>query len=971
MEPNDDSKPRGDVPAAGSSPQEEKPSVAFPIVGIGASAGGLEALEALTRRLSRDGMAFIVIQHLAPSHESVLTDILSRCTQLKVVTIHDREQVEVNTIYVTPPGAELSLQQGELRVLQPSGKVPRHSIDALFRSMAAELGPFAIGVVLSGAGSDGTLGLRAIKERGGITFAQDPATASQSSMPQSALDAGCADFTLSPEEIGDELMRLSAHPYVARKRPPRLFATETLAKLFEQLLRRFGVDFSSYKPSTLERRIQRRMALQKLEKIEDYLKLLETSAQELNLLYSDLLIGVTGFFRDREPFEILKTTVFPRLLERRSAHLPLRIWVPGCASGEEAYSIGICLLEYLEGQRADCKIQIFGTDIDDQALMRARQGIYPPSIELDLSPERLQRFFSRLERGYQVSQQLRDMVLFAHHSLGKDPPFSRLDVVSCRNVLIYMQPHMQQRVLRSFHYGLNPDAFLLLGTSESIGDAADLFSLVDRKLKIYVKKNIPSGAVFDFTFGMRGEQTTAPAAERLPAVSAQQLADRKVLEKFGPAGLLLDEKMEVIQFRGQTGPYLGPSPGVATLNALKLIRTELLLELRSAIQRVSLEGIPVTSPPISLWGEHGVRQVLLEVMPIQEPETQRKCLLVLFSEASPPTPEQAARLKEEREHAPPRLHEVERELLITKEYLQTTIQETEAFNEELQSANEELQSANEELQSTNEELETSKEELQSTNEELATVNEELQNRMAQLGRSNDDLQNILDSTSAPMILVGMDQRIRSFSRAAAKLLNLIAGDVGRPIGYVGGSIPDLSRIEEVVSDAVNTLQTKGKRVRCSDAHSYTMLVQPYRTAEHSTLGAIIEFVRLPPGRMIGDPTEIDELVGKVLSTLPHVLMLLDEQLRVVWVNKAFFEKFQVGAEILGRSLEEIWPGRDAEPQLWAALEETITGDKPFEAVVIRHPFGIRSGRPMRFSARSLPAEGARPALRLVVMEDVD
>ncbi|MGZ4371443.1 MAG: CheR family methyltransferase, partial [Gaiellaceae bacterium] len=811
----------------------------------------------------------------------------------------------------------------------------------------------------------------------GITFAQEPSTAGQSSMPQSAIDSGCADFCLSPAEIGDELMRLGAHPYVARKRPARFFSGEMLARFFEKLRRSFGVDFSSYKLGTIERRIARRMALQKLDKVEDYLTLIDSRSDELNLLYSDLLIGVTAFFRDGEPFEALKSVVFPRLIEDRSIEVPIRFWVPGCASGEEAYSIAICLCEYLDNRHAGFKVQIFATDIDDQALARARLAQYPKSIELDVSPERLQRFFARTEKGYQVSRLIRDMVVFAHHNLGKDPPFSRLDLISCRNVLIYMQPALQRKVLRVFHYALHSDAFLLLGTSESVGEASDLFSLLDRKLKIYLKKNILSAAVFDFANGARtGRAEPHPAAppaaalEHRPTISVQKLADRKVLEKFGPPSLLLDEKMDVIQFRGELRPYLGPASGSATLNVMKLVRAELLVELRTTLQRVARDGLPHESEPVPLWDDKAGTVVKLEVLPLQEPGMQKNCFLVLFRESPSPRSSEPARehAEEEKREQEPRVQAVERELMITKDYLQNTVQELEATNEELQSSNEELQSSNEELQSTNEELETSKEELQSTNEELATVNEELQNRMGQLSVSNDDLQNVLGAISAPFVIVGMDLRVRRFSAEASKLLNLIPADVGRPIGYLGSAL-NAPQIESMVSEAINTVREREQRVRCSDGHWYTARAIPYRTSEHSIRGALIEFLRLPPARKLGEPAEIHEFVGKVLSTLPHILMVLDGQLRIVWVNKAFFAAFTVGAEILGRPLEEVWPSRISQPELWNALEDTAAGGKAFAELSVAHAFGRQRGRSMKFSAQRIPAEGDRPALTLVAIEE--
>jgi len=953
--------------------RDPMPAARFPVVGIGASAGGLEALEALTRRLSSDHMAYVVVQHLAPGHASLLTDILARGTSMTVVTVHDGTVLESNTIYVTPPDADISLIGGVLHLTHPADRVPRHSIDTFFRTLAADVGPMAIGVILSGAGTDGTLGLRAIKEQAGITFVQDPGTAIHASMPQSAIDAGCADFYLSPADIGDELMRLSAHPYVATKRPEHLFDQQVLAGLFVQLRRSFNVDFSAYKPTTIERRIERRMALHKFEKLDDYLRFIASNPDELAVLYSDLLIGVTGFFRDREPFDVLKNIVFPRLFEDRSSDLPVRIWVPGCSTGEEAYSIAICVLEYLNGRPGGTKVQIFATDIDEQALARARLAQYPQSIDLDVSPSRLQRFFSRHEKGYQVAAPVRDMILFARHNLGKDPPFSRLDLVSCRNVLIYMQPSLQRKVLRVFHYALNSDAYLLLGSSESVGEASDLFSLVDRKLKIYVKKNIASSAVFDFSLTNRTEawephtSSATTGFERRPMVSMQQLADRKVLDKFGPPGLLVDDKLEVVQFRGQMGPYLGPASGVATLSVLKLVRSDLLVELRTTLQKAASEGLFVASKPVRLRGDKEGQAVTLEVMPLQEPGAPIKCFLVLFR--TTPSPGLVEPPKADVIVGTPHVHELEHELLVTKEYLQTTVQELEASNEALQSSNEELQSSNEELQSTNEELETSREELQSTNEELATVNEELQNRMAQLLISNDDLQNVLVNAGETFVIVGMDLRIRRFSAAAERLLTLIPGDVGRPISYLGTAL-NAPGIESLVSETINTGRERAQRVRCCDGNWYSMRAVPHRTQDHVIRGALIEFSRTPPSRKLGEPPEIHELVGKILSTLPNILLLLDEQLRVIWVNKRCFETFVMGAEILGRSIDEIWPaGREAHPELWNGFEETAAKGKPFDPVSITHPFGRTEAHPMKFSARCIPGEGERPSLTLVVIEE--
>ncbi len=574
---------------------------------------------------------------------------------------------------------------------------------------------------------------------------------------------------MSPAEIGDELMRIGAHPLVAARRLPRLFRSDTLDQIFQALRHTFGVDFSGYKLSTIERRIARRMALLHLERATDCATRIEQDRAELGALYGDLLIGVTSFFRDQEPFVSLKVQVFQRLLANRGPGQPIRIWVAGCATGEEAYSIAITLLEVIDAQPSSHKIQIFASDINETALSKARQGIYPDSIELDVSADRLQRFFSKVESGYQVSRRVRELVVFAGHNLGKDPPFSKLDLVSCRNVLIYLQPALQKKVVRSFHYALNRDGFLLLGTSESVGDATDLFSMVDRDRKLYTKKNVTSSGVFDFSLGGRAAAPSQKSSgvgfpERRPAVSAQQLADRKLLDRFAPPGLIIDESLQVVQFRGQTARYLAPSPGTATLNILKLVRPELMVALRSTVQSALSEKVPVTSEPIQV--SDGERfDVCIDVLPLREAADHSGSLLVLFREQPEAARTGAAQTSKAALEldSSEQVQQLQRELLSNKEYLETIIHELETANEELQGANEELQSANEELQSTNEELETSKEELQSSNEELATVNEELQARMTQLAVAKDDLVNLLSSISAPVVLVGLDLRIRSFS----------------------------------------------------------------------------------------------------------------------------------------------------------------------------------------------------------------
>ena len=717
------------------------------VVGIGASAGGLEAFTALLRHFELDSMAFVVIQHLAPDQPSILPELLERVTPMKVVTATHGARVLTNHVYIIPPGKALRIEDDVLQ-LAPFDETnrARPTIDIFFRSLAEDLRSRAAGVVLSGNGSDGTLGLKEIKDAGGITFVQDPATAQFDGMPRSAIDKGVADYVLPPREIAKELMRLSKHPdtrFPAEDAAPQ---REGLTRLFAMMRHAFGVNLAYYKPSTLERRVSRRMVLQKVDTLDEYVTYLERTPEELDVLYRDLLIGVTNFFRDGTPFDALKTAVFPLMMADKRLGDAIRIWSPGCSTGEEVYSLAIALLELLGPTSADYKIQIFGTDLDETAIQFARRGVYHESITLDVSADRLQRFFTRHGATYQVNRRVRDLIVFSSQDLTHDAPFSHLDVVSCRNVLIYLQPEVQKRVLRIFHYALAPSGFMLLGSSETVGDASELFTVVDRGNKIFGKRSVVPHGPLELAFVSsrnNGRNEPALVGLRRPLANIQQLADRKVLERYGPPGIVVNENLEIVQFRGRTGGYLEPAPGAATFNLMKLARSELLPELRHCIQQ-AMQDTPAVSGRVKLRERDQTRVVNIDVIPLIEPETKTRCFLVVFRDERPHVlnPNEATVLDSASHAAAERVGELERELAVAKEYLQTTIEELEASNEELKAANEELQSANEELQSTNEELETAKEELQATNEELTTVNEELNSRMSELTQATDDIQNV-------------------------------------------------------------------------------------------------------------------------------------------------------------------------------------------------------------------------------------
>ncbi len=917
----------------------------LPIVGVGASAGGLEALEAFFGRVEAVGMAFIIVQHLAPGRESHLAEILGRVSRLPVSEAREGMAVEPNHVYVIPPSVNLTILDGALHLSElhsHSGGGPAHPIDSFLQSLAADCGARSMGVILSGTGLDGTRGLQDIREAGGLTFAQDPETARFQGMPLAA--AAGADVVLAPDAIADELMRISRQPYPSRE-PRTKPGEEGLNKLFRLIRTNFGTDLSFYKFATVQRRIERRMALNTLGRLDEYVHFVQEQPQELKLLYRDLLINVTSFFRDSETFDALRNVVFPLLIEGKKPGDAIRIWVPGCSTGEEAYSVAICLLEALGDRAQDFQLQLFATDLDGEAIVTARAGRYPLSISADVSPERLRRFFQRQEHAYEVGRRLRELVIFAAHDLTRDAPFSRVDLCSCRNVLIYLQPPLQRRVIRVLHYALGRDGILLLGTSETVGEFPELFSIFDKKNRLYVKKSSPGPGTFEIDGPpmreARGRRLGQPDPLR-PLANLQQLADKKILERFAPAGVLVNEHLDVLQFRGRTGPFLEPQPGNATLNLLKLARPELHLDLRTATHRALKDDAPTTvRVGANLWDGQG--QVSLEVHPLRDPESGVRSLLVLFRGEGPgEVPEEPVPVQVSAPAADSRTEELERELAGTREYLQSTIEELEAANEELKSANEELQSSNEELQSTNEELETSKEELQSTNEELTTVNDELQNRMEELSISNDDLVNLLASVENPVLMVGMDLRLRRLTESAERLFGLSQDDLNRPISILRPFLPHVE-LERVCRQVIDRLTPALQQVQASDGRWFELSIRPYRTTEHVIAGAVISLLDVNALRARSDRDQLEPL-----SFLPAPALALDEGLRVTWANDAAVEALGLGkVTLIGLTLEQLGSGELAHPKLRDALERLAKEGARF------HDLDVRAG------STALRVHGAR------------
>ncbi len=805
------------------------------IIGIGASAGGLEALTELLSALpARPGAAVVVVQHLDRTHDSLLSDILRRRTSMPVLAAVEGMAAKVDHVYVIPPNATLTVSKG-LIALSPRAPGPavHHPVDALFRSLAEECGDAAVGVVLSGADSDGSDGIQAIKQAGGITFAQAPESARVPSMPRSAIETGCVDFVMPPNEIARELVRLAAHPYLqplpadeGDREAQEAGEADMLRRIFRRVRAAHGVDFARYKSSTLRRRLARRMVVQKLDSLAEYAALLESDAAETAALYQDFLIRVTSFFRDPDSFRALVVEAFPRITTNRSPKEPIRIWVPGCASGEEVYSIAIALMEYLGETPPPAGIQIFGTDVSEASIEKCRAGIYPESIKLDVSADRLRQFFVKQDSHYVISRSIRDLCVFARHDITRDPPYSRLDLVSCRNLLIYLGASAQNRAMQVFRYALRPHGYLMLGPSESVGQSEEFFEAVDKQHRLYRPKGVVSGATAGLALDRGGApgipvspSAARPGGDFIESDAAQRQADRILLARFSPAGILVDESLNILQFRGHTAPYLAPASGPPSLNLMRIARPELMLAIPPLMQEARQTNRPVQRAGIVM---EGVGTIDVEITPLSQ-AGGLQCYLILLENQQTPHVSRRDRLP------PPvplsesakdqRIAQVERENFELREFLQATLEQHEAAKEELKSAHEEVLSANEEFQSTNEELETSKEELQSANEELTTTNDELRERNRLLSVLNAELEKartaserarayadgIVDTVREPLVVLDGELKILRVNQAFCAEFGVSADRVeGNALDVVSTSL-----WEETLNEKLIAILAKG------------------------------------------------------------------------------------------------------------------------------------------------------------------
>ena len=937
----------------------------FLITAIGASAGGLEAFETFFQHMPSDaGIAFALVMHLAPDHESALAQLLARHTRMSVEQVRDNTEVVPNRVYIIPPNATLTIKDCVLQVTPPAEpRGRRMPIDSLFLSLAEDRGELAVCIMLSGTGTDGTLGLRAIKEHGGMAMAQSVESAKYDAILRSAIATGLVDHVLPVEEMPGKLMEYAAHVSALNGQPNgiRQQIGLRLEKIHNLLRRRAGHDFSQYKESTIIRRLERRMKALQIKNVEQYVELLERRPEEADQLFKDLLIGVTHFFRDSEAFKALGSEVIPKLFEGKAADGQVRVGVVGCSSGEEAYSIAILLCEYASALTNAPKLQIFATDIDERGLETARKGLYPESISEHVSPERLERFFSKRDNAFQVKREIREICIFSTHSFIKDPPFSRLDLISCRNVMIYLGSDLQRGIIPLFHYALRASGYLFVGPSESLTSHQELFRTMDKKHRIFQRKEtLLRPAV---RFPLANISSAAPSARKYSDAEERNLPkqlERIILQRYGPACVLVRENGDAVYFTGRISSYLEQPAGGPDTNVLHMAREGLGIPLRTCLYRAVTARARVVQKQISVQTDGRTSHVDLTVEPLPE-FGDADLFVIVIEEAVPvsgdaPTPDTGSE---------DTIRYLENELRTAQEHAQ-------AAYEELETSNEELKSANEEYQSTNEELETSKEELQSFNEELETVNTELNRKVAELDHANSDLENLLNSTQVAAIFLDSGLHIRSFTPAAAAVFRLIAGDAGRPLTDLTAQFVGEGTLVEDVKEVLRTLSVRERELTGAHGQYFLMRILPYRTIHDVIDGVVVTFF---------DVTQIKEAEQRawaakvyaenIVQTVREPLLVLDAELRVQSANKSFYELFGVSEnESKGQVIFDLGNGQWDIPELRRLLGEVLPQNKAVRDFRVEHNFPELGRRIMLLGAREIPHEKDQAPLILLAIDDI-
>ncbi len=947
----------------------------FPIVGMGASAGGLEALEKFFINMPSDsGMAFIIIMHFDPTAKSVMADILKGYTKMEVYQVEDGMKVEPDRVYIIPPNRDMGILQRTLHLYEPVlSKGIRHPIDFFFRSLADDLKENAICIILSGTGTEGTLGLKAIKGEGGMVMVQSTESAAYDGMPGSAIATGLVDYILPPEKMPEQLVSYVNQFYARKITKPEIIVTEQIINYLKKIIilirNQTGVDFSAYKQSTLIRRIERRMILHQIKNISDYVRYLQENQPEIQILHKEFLIGVTSFFRDPEAFRVLKEKIVPQILKNKSSDQPVRVWVPACSTGEEAYSIAIVLKEYMDEVKSNFQVQIFATDVDRDAVETGRLGVYPGNITVDVSPERLNRFFIKNPDTHSLKKEIREMVIFAPQNVIGDPPFLRLDLVSCRNLLIYLVPETQKKLLLLFHYSLNPGGYLFLGSAETTGEFTELYSVVDKKWKIY--KCTGERAHLPLMAGHAYTPVEVPKAGEMKArANISEKIEKMLLDTYTPPCAIINEKSDLLYIYGRTGKYLEPATGNFRSSIIDMAREGLRTELNIAIHRAVTQKKEVIFRDLNVKTNGAYQTIDLTVKPIKEP-TMQGLIMVTFEDVpsahlSRPV-KSTYRSKQVKEH----IAELENQLKSTKENLQATIEELQTSNEELKSANEELMSANEELQSTNEELNASKEELQSLNEELVTLNAEHQAKIEEQSKSVSDLNNVIASTEIATLFLDNDLRIRDYTPAITRVINLIKTDIGRPVGDIVSNL-EYEDLQRDVKEVLDTLVFKEMEIRDKQGSWYLMRILPYRTVDNIIDGAVITFIDIT-GRKRAEQMEQDARVyaESIVDTVQESLLVLDKDLGVISANPSFYSTFQVShEETENKFIYDIGNSQWDIPRLRELLEEILPKNTHFKNFEVDHVFPGVGRKVMSLNARRIYQEGVGMERILLAIEDM-
>jgi len=956
-------------------------SPGFLIVGIGASAGGLEAMEEFFRHMPPgSGMAFVVVSHQHAGHVSLLPSLLSKCTAMPVVEATDGMAVEANRVYLAPGGNSLAILHGTLHLMElPSQERVPLPIDYFFRSLAEDHKQRAVGIILSGTGTDGTLGLRAIKAESGLTIAQEPQSAKYQGMPRSAIAAGVVDVVQPASQLAEPL-HAYARSLTRPTRPlPEREAAPTLHKIFILLRDRTGIDFALYKENTIHRRLERRMHVNQIETLPRYFRFVLANPHELDTLCQELFIGVTNFFRDPQAFEALVQKGLPGLVDGKPEGATLRVWVPGCSTGEEAYSLAILIREYLTQRQSRLIVQIFASDADSRAIEMARTGLYPVGISGDITPERLRRFFTHEDSSYRVKKEIRDLVVFATHNVLTDAPFTKLDLLSCRNLLIYLETKAQRTLLPLFHYALKPGGILFLGSSETIGGFERLFSSIDRKWKLFRRTAeagslphlewFPGGLITGTTEIQADSEASLPVTHPTPIPN---LIQQLLVSRYAPPAVVVNRRGEVVYIHGHVGAYLEPPPGEPTHQLIEMAREGLQHDLALALHQAASKEDDVVRHDVRVKASGGVILVNVNVKRITEPEVLQGLFLVTFDQvrAGKPAAQKGAPA---RASAPKKNEEagLKRELEFTKQRLHQTIEALQTSNEELKSTNEELQSTNEELQSTNEELETTKEELQSLNEELVTVNAELQGKLDALSDAHDDLQNLLNSTEVATIFLDNELRIKRFTAEAKRVSNLMAIDVGRPWSDIVSKLV-YDRLLEDAQDVLRTLVVKEREVQATDGSWFFLRILPYRTAKNIIDGLVLTFLDITKLKEAERAIQAARgLAASIVETVREPLLVLDEQLRVVSANPAFYRAFQVAPrEVEQQLLYHLCHGAWNIPALRQLLEEILPKSTSFQDFLVDKTFPPHGRKILALNGRRLLQEAGHPARILLAMEEV-